>query len=354
MRMLGYLGDIPTLDSVDNVVVVHYPCHDGFTAAWVASLHLPVGKTLFLAANYGKDPLTDQQIAERFGGRDVFILDFSYDLDVLMKIARVAKSVVVCDHHQTFYQKLVHAATKQQDEYRLHEAITGQRFERDEHFVMAGPQFKAVLTGVTKAGAVTIYYSNDMCGSEIAYRYFHSECAAEDTPSADWESKDLVLPMLICYVGDRDLWLWKMRESAEFSAALGMEPHTFDRWTKIHQGLAGGSRELFETGKTVLAYEKMRIEQICRNAYTKEFNLDGQTHRVPVANTALLISEVGHRLCELYPDAPFAGIYFENSPGEQKWSLRGRDSDDFDVSEVAKAFGGGGHKKAAGFILPRI
>ena len=48
-----------------------------------------------------------------------------------------------------------------------------------------------------------------------------------------------------------------------------------------------------------------------------------------------------------YPEAPFVGSYFEDANGTRRWSLRSRP--DFDVSEVAKKLGGGGHRQASGF-----
>ncbi len=57
----------------------------------------------------------------------------------------------------------------------------------------------------------------------------------------------------------------------------------------------------------------------------------------------------GHQL-RLYPDAPFAGVYYDKPDGSQTWSLRS--IGEFDVAAVAKTFGGGGHRNAAGFARP--
>ena len=55
-----------------------------------------------------------------------------------------------------------------------------------------------------------------------------------------------------------------------------------------------------------------------------------------------------------YPDAPFSMSYCDCPGGLRSYSLRSRNG--FDVSEVAKAFGGGGHKASSGFTLkaPRV
>jgi hypothetical protein len=71
-------------------------------------------------------------------------------------------------------------------------------------------------------------------------------------------------------------------------------------------------------------------------------------HFVPVANATVFFSEVGERLLEMYPEAPFSAYYQDRQDGKRQWGLRSRPG--FDCSEVAAAFGGGGHKQAAGFV----
>ena len=54
-----------------------------------------------------------------------------------------------------------------------------------------------------------------------------------------------------------------------------------------------------------------------------------------------------HELLKLYPDAPFATCW-SRSGDRLKYSLRSEDSR-MDVSEVARGYGGGGHRNASGF-----
>ena len=61
-------------------------------------------------------------------------------------------------------------------------------------------------------------------------------------------------------------------------------------------------------------------------------------------------SDVGRR-CSRSTRAPFVGAYYEDADGARRWSLRSRP--DFDVSEVAKQLGGGGHRAGVGFREPR-
>lgn len=83
--------------------------------------------------------------------------------------------------------------------------------------------------------------------------------------------------------------------------------------------------------------------------------VDSGTHRpeeglycAPCANATVFFSEVGERLLEMHPQAPFSAYYMDRNDGKRQWGLRSRP--DFDCSVIAKAMGGGGHKCAAGFV----
>ena len=78
---------------------------------------------------------------------------------------------------------------------------------------------------------------------------------------------------------------------------------------------------------------------------------DCKEYFIPCVNASENVSELGNLMCERYPDAPFSMSYCDRGDGMRSYSLRS--IGDFDVSVVAKAFGGGGHKNAAGFALPK-
>lgn len=94
-------------------------------------------------------------------------------------------------------------------------------------------------------------------------------------------------------------------------------------------------------GAAILRYQDQLVEGICKAAV--EQTLGG--HRVLAVNTCVLISEVASKLAE---GRPFGAAWFQRSDGKRQWSLRSRDGG-VDVSEIARAHGGGGHRNAAGF-----
>jgi len=73
-------------------------------------------------------------------------------------------------------------------------------------------------------------------------------------------------------------------------------------------------------------------------------------HVVPVASLPYtLTSDAGHAMAA--QGHPFAACYWDTTE-HRIFSLRSTD-DGLDVSEIAAQFGGGGHKHAAGFRVPR-
>lgn len=69
---------------------------------------------------------------------------------------------------------------------------------------------------------------------------------------------------------------------------------------------------------------------------------------VPVANLPYtLSSDAGHLMAQ---GEPFAACYWD-TPAGRVFSLRSSDAGE-DVSAVAKTYGGGGHRNAAGFQVP--
>lgn len=162
-------------------------------------------------------------------------------------------------------------------------------------------------------------------GGRLAWEYFYP-----GEPS----------PWLVDYTEDRDLWRWKLPRSREVSAALASHPHDYSLWNLWGHTVAPPTSLVME-GEAILRYQAQQVESACRNAY--EIELAG--HKVLAVNTTTLTSEVAGKLAE---GRPFGAAFFIRADGKKQWSLRSRDGG-IDVSEVAKAHGGGGHRNAAGF-----
>lgn len=218
--------------------------------------------------------------------RDVLIVDFSYPRPTLLEMwFGCARSLRVFDHHKT----------------ALHELADLPFCTFDEARSGAGLAWDAL---------------------------FHA----------------LPRPWLVDYVEDRDLWRWRLEGSREVSAALATYEHDLETWDRLGRSDGGTLNTLMEEGRAILRYQARVVRSHVEKA--RRCRLAGV--EVPVVNATTMISEIGNELAQ---GAPFAAMWFEAQDGSFVYSLRSRAEhpDHADVSEVAKRFGGGGHRHAAGF-----
>lgn len=275
------------------LVLYHANCSDGWCACWAAWRHFGDGAD-YLPVQYGQAP-------PDVAGRIVYILDFSYKRPVMDRIIDQARSVAILDHHQSAAAELQGLHGCDEDEFKQGHGRLFVRFDMDKS------------------------------GGRLAWEFFHP---AEPAP---W---------LVDYTEDRDLWRWQLWQSREISAAITSYPFDFARWT----GWATYPRDsrqfdgLVAEGKAILRYRDELVRQAVANA--AEVELAG--HRILAVNSTVLFSEVAG---ELAKDRPFGAAWFVRPDGKRVWSLRSRDGG-ADVSEVARQFGGGGHRNAAGFEEP--
>jgi len=152
-----------------------------------------------------------------------------------------------------------------------------------------------------------------------------------------WEHfhKDPV-PQLILHIEDRDLWLFKMDRSKEIHKALVSYPMDFELWDKFDV------EQLKVEGVALERMYNQLVCNVCEGAWVGRIGADD----VPMVNTSIAWSEVGQEMLKRYPAYKYVAS-FTDFEKEVMWSLRSRE--DFDCSDVAKTYGGGGHKQAAGF-----
>jgi hypothetical protein len=151
------------------------------------------------------------------------------------------------------------------------------------------------------------------------------------------------VPLLLFYVRDRDLWAWRLPHSREVSAWLRCcVPCEFTAWDLARGMLSTDAERVVSLGEGAMAQVDACVKDMTRAA--RKLRIFGEEPYV-VNAPGPYISEVLGALAEEHP--PFAVGYFQRSDGRWQYSLRSRGA--FDVSEIAKRYGGGGHRNAAGF-----
>lgn len=171
----------------------------------------------------------------------------------------------------------------------------------------------------------TVVLDMTKSGAMLAWEHFHPGIPA---------------PALIQHISDRDLWEFKLEGTKAVHKALVSLPMDFRVWDAL---------DVEDLKRDGALLERMH-DQLVKNVCEKAWKADIDGHKVPVVNTSIAWSEVGDYLAKENPDAPFVAS-FTVMKNSIMWSLRSRG--DFDVSAVAKKFGGGGHKNAAGFKAAR-
>lgn len=280
-----------------KLVIYHGGCRDGFAAAWAAHLVMP--DAIFFPGYYGQDP------PDLVDGRDVYILDFTYPRETLKKVVAIAASLTILDHHKTNLKDLEGFA--------------------DEVATLGAPRPRVVFD-MERSGAGITW--DELCGNDK--------------------------PWLINYIEDRDLWRWALPESRLVNAYLGAIPFTFEAFDDASRRSFG---DAVLAGAVVQLKVKQYCEEVGKNAITFDLPVySGSNLRiyrdVPLVNAPQCdISELLEHLMDR-GKVEFVMGWWQRQDGMFQYSLRSRG--DFDVSAIAKHFGGGGHKNAAGFQVHHV
>lgn len=283
-----------------DLIYYHNQCPDGWCAAWIAKQKYPEAELRPL--NHGlSDEQIDVLIAEATH-KDVLMLDYSLRTrENNNRLAIVAKSFRILDHHKTA---------------------------------------QAVLNGASYA-----VFDMERSGAGLAWDYLFGRDSV-DVGSRIKEAKGFIdlgwspRPWVVDYVEARDLWKWdRQPKSREVCAFLGTMPFVKEAWDALLFLDVGYAAE---AGGHVLANIQNYVDLTTQNVeYGTLFG-----HKVGVLNvTYVNTSEIGNKIAKT---ADFSLAWFERK-SVYSFSLRSEGS--FDVSEIAKKFGGGGHRNAAGFQL---
>src|SRR5262245_40770836 len=164
-------------------VIYHKNCFDGMAAAWVVSRALKdfgdsSERVEFIPASYNDNKLMEALMfdAQDNPSRDEHIIvDFSFPRDFMESLAAIAKDILVLDHHKT-----------------AKEACKGLPF--------------------------CIFDMNES-GASLAWKYYYPH-----EP----------LPLLVRYIKDRDLWLFKENRSEDLNSFIQSWPMTLESYDNMN------------------------------------------------------------------------------------------------------------------------
>lgn len=271
----------------DNLCIYHSHCLDGFTSAvivrnWAKENNIEME---FFAAGYDYAP-------PDVTGKTVYIVDFSYKREVLAEMAKIAKKIIIIDHHKTAEENLKDIDLE---------------FDNIE-----------VNFDMTRSGAM------------LTWHYFNSTT---------------VSPGLVLYVQDHDLWQYKLKNTKEIILALYSYEMDFDVWEKIFR--QDHIAKLISEGEVLSRQHFKNCHSTIKSA--KYYIVIKDNIKIPVLNCSpIYSSDIGNIMAL---DAPYSATYSIDKNQKVRFSLRSnKDNPEFmDVSIIASSFGGGGHLNSSGF-----
>ena len=277
--------------------VTHHNCADGFGSRWVVWKYFK-GDVDFHNGIYGS-PSPDAS------GKDLIICDFSYAPEVMKKLVAECKSMTWLDHHKSAIE-------------------ASEQWTRN----LDATKLVAVLD-MTRSGAM------------ITWDYFFPK----QEP-----------PQLLKHIQDRDLWQFKLDKTEDVQAALFSYPYDLNVWDDFMTDTSEEYRDIYgiPSKVDVLAEEGAAISRKHRKDVAELVKVTQRTMtfgglKVPVANLPYTLASDACQAM-FYDNKTFSACYYDTPEG-RCFSLRSP-KDGVDVSVVAKQYGGGGHKHAAGFRVP--
>ena len=196
-----------------TVCIYHADCLDGFASAYIVHSVMPEAE--FVPGVYGNDP-------PDVAGALVYIVDFSYPRDVLLRMAERASRIVILDHHKT-----------------------------------------AKINLVNLPDNVEVVFDMDKSGARLTWEYF---------------LPNNLVPKWVYQVEDRDLWRFALPGTREVTAALFSYPYDFDVWAEV-------TRQpyylLAEAGEHLLRDHDQEVKKLLTHA--RFMRIGGI--EVPVVNT---------------------------------------------------------------------
>lgn len=277
-------------------IIYHENCMDGIASAFIAkhtlSEHLIYDEDKKKIETLPVQYYQEQKIFDLELAVDdiIYFVDFSLKRDKMVELCSKVGEVIVIDHHKTAQVEL-QDLDKELDNIKVH-------------------------------------FDMNKSGATLCHEYFKSDLNKE----------------IFEYIADRDLWKWKLPYTKEISAYLRLEvkPNDLESFEEIYSSF--DKYDAAEIGGTLLKQQEIQVKSKIKK--TKDIAIDGINFKI--LNATENISEIGNAICIEY-NTP-AMVYFFTDKDEVVCSFRSIDTLP-DVSVVAKALGGGGHRNACGCTL---
>jgi nanoRNase/pAp phosphatase (c-di-AMP/oligoRNAs hydrolase) len=285
-------------DNVD-VVVYHYPCPDGLASAWVASKYASIHNLSYkyVGIMTNSSQSFTSELTSIIEDKTVLFLDYAPTKGQYDIASKLAKDIYILDHHKT-----------NESQYK---------------------NFKNTI------------FNMELSGVGLAWNFFFPEQTDK-------------MPVYLEMIQERDLFKWKTEGAAEFTTGLyycageELKEYTilmddlYDNPAKVEQYI--------EIGRTIEKHKQRQIKKIVN--YNKDNIYFYNGYKCGIVSCDYdLASDLGNAMMET-ENFDFIVLWrYDHLKEIYNLSFRSNQKYNFDVSELAKSLGGGGHKFSAGANL---
>lgn len=274
------------------IIIHHNKDMDGYASGAICKLKYPDAK--LIGWDY-KDNIPD---FEQFRGEDVIMIDITFPIDKVVELAQICKLTII-DHHISFYKDVVKLTDN----------------------------FAAMMS-------FNYIYEDRVAACEIGWKHLFA---------------DKPVPYTITLIGRYDTWRqeegdWQ-EETLPFKYYMYGQCNSAETFPiSIFRDMSNEVERKVNIGKGIMKYQDMMDE-----AATRAFSFEREAYgglkalilNIPYFNSETLKTKYTKEAYDIMIGFCFTGT---------KWSVSLRsDKPNVDVSVIAKARGGGGHKGAAGF-----
>ncbi|QGR54334.1 dhh family phosphohydrolase-like protein [Moumouvirus maliensis] len=289
-------------DKID-IVLYHGYCSDGFGSAFIIWYYYKTNysievadKIMYIPCHHQKNFQTfTPEFLQKIKDKNVIMCDFSYKYNQLVNIISLSKSFMILDHHKTAQAELINIP----DNLKI--------------------------------------FDMNRSGVGITWDYFYP---------------NKPIPKFLAHIQDRDIWTFKLDKTDEFLAYFYEQDFNFKSWEKYLSD--DNVEEAIKTGEKWLEYQKIIINKIIKRTSYVIQDINNQYTIVLYVNSPEFKSDIGNKLFYFYPFGDFSCVWdYSLYKDETYYSLRST-NDRYDVSIIAKIFGGGGHRNSSGLAFSGI
>ena len=289
------------MNSKFNYIIYHNRCFDGYTGFY---LFMKTDKWAKKPIVYPDVP-SAKTVPPDINGKNIIIIDVAYKAHIIKKIAEKCNKLLFIDHHISIKDDIKELKLK-----KPHEVI----------------------------------YDVNECGATLTWKYFY---------------KTKKMPQFVKYIRDNDIGKWEIKETLPFISFLEVnfelnpDKNTLNHWDKLLDKKY--LKNAVDTGVKYNEYKNHLIKYNSKQNIIRQFpgpkfkHISTKKYNVAVLNNKCPSLSLLGKYVVNNVKCDFALLWSYNM--KAKKYIIGLRSNKADISGIAKALGGGGHKLASGCAI---